>query len=131
RSIDPANRMTATKNRKRRTVPLTERLRVALKEVPRRGRYVVSRRDGQALGYYAMRERLHRIYLSAGVEAPPKPWHCLRHTFCTELARAGVPIHVIKELAGHASIQTTLDRKSTRLNSSHVKISYAVFCLKK
>src|SRR5690606_42055257 len=28
---------------------------------------------------------------------------------------------------GHAVI----DRKSTRLNSSHVKISYAVFCLKK
>src|SRR5690606_41218235 len=26
---------------------------------------------------------------------------------------------------------TTSDRKSTRLNSSHVKISYAVFCLKK
>src|SRR5690606_40236549 len=26
---------------------------------------------------------------------------------------------------------TKLDRKSTRLNSSHVKISYAVFCLKK
>src|SRR5690606_39492282 len=25
----------------------------------------------------------------------------------------------------------TPDRKSTRLNSSHVKISYAVFCLKK
>src|SRR5690606_42020379 len=26
---------------------------------------------------------------------------------------------------------TVSDRKSTRLNSSHVKISYAVFCLKK
>src|SRR5690606_41950456 len=26
---------------------------------------------------------------------------------------------------------TPTDRKSTRLNSSHVKISYAVFCLKK
>src|SRR5690606_41604027 len=26
---------------------------------------------------------------------------------------------------------STADRKSTRLNSSHVKISYAVFCLKK
>src|SRR3989442_3236269 len=25
----------------------------------------------------------------------------------------------------------TIDRKSTRLNSSHVRISYAVFCLKK
>src|SRR6266511_4570211 len=30
-----------------------------------------------------------------------------------------------------AEIGTPLDRKSTRLNSSHVKISYAVFCLKK
>src|SRR5690606_41238239 len=29
------------------------------------------------------------------------------------------------------SPRTTPDRKSTRLNSSHVKISYAVFCLKK
>src|SRR3989442_15045137 len=27
--------------------------------------------------------------------------------------------------------RSTLDRKSTRLNSSHVRISYAVFCLKK
>src|SRR5436309_11565748 len=26
---------------------------------------------------------------------------------------------------------SSIDRKSTRLNSSHVKISYAVFCLKK
>src|SRR5690606_40764366 len=32
----------------------------------------------------------------------------------------------IAEIAG-----LWLDRKSTRLNSSHVKISYAVFCLKK
>src|SRR5690606_40162647 len=30
-----------------------------------------------------------------------------------------------------AARQALLDRKSTRLNSSHVKISYAVFCLKK
>src|ERR1022692_5066624 len=28
-------------------------------------------------------------------------------------------------------IPTVLDRKSTRLNSSHLVISYAVFCLKK
>src|SRR3712207_8360429 len=35
---------------------------------------------------------------------------------------------------GHASATRTLvsrDRKSTRLNSSHANISYAVFCLKK
>src|SRR5207253_4215837 len=31
----------------------------------------------------------------------------------------------------HIHTHATLDRKSTRLNSSHVAISYAVFCLKK
>src|SRR6266699_3045645 len=30
-----------------------------------------------------------------------------------------------------ASVFGLIDRKSTRLNSSHVRISYAVFCLKK
>src|SRR5690349_22271688 len=30
-----------------------------------------------------------------------------------------------------AGIKRRVDRKSTRLNSSHVEISYAVFCLKK
>src|SRR5436309_8991174 len=40
-------------------------------------------------------------------------------------------------LAGEPGVPARLrlprggDRKSTRLNSSHVKISYAVFCLKK
>src|SRR5690606_41186043 len=32
---------------------------------------------------------------------------------------------------GYSSSAAQRDRKSTRLNSSHVKISYAVFCLKK
>src|SRR3712207_8062752 len=31
----------------------------------------------------------------------------------------------------HNAIVHNLDRKSTRLNSSHANISYAVFCLKK
>src|SRR5690606_40519961 len=33
-------------------------------------------------------------------------------------------------LARRTAASLELDRKSTRLNSSHVKISYAVFCLK-
>src|SRR5690606_40676447 len=36
---------------------------------------------------------------------------------------------LLRKPAGGAARQR--DRKSTRLNSSHVKISYAVFCLKK
>src|SRR5690606_19951239 len=34
-------------------------------------------------------------------------------------------------VAGLVGVAVVRDRKSTRLNSSHVKISYAVFCLKK
>src|SRR5690554_7213302 len=32
---------------------------------------------------------------------------------------------------GDRVFEAVVDRKSTRLNSSHVRISYAVFCLKK
>src|SRR3989442_11339895 len=39
---------------------------------------------------------------------------------------------VEEELArSNAELEKFRDRKSTRLNSSHVRISYAVFCLKK
>src|SRR5439155_19924452 len=42
-----------------------------------------------------------------------------------------VPGARVRAAALFAFEQATLDRKSTRLNSSHVAISYAVFCLKK
>src|SRR5690606_29914870 len=38
---------------------------------------------------------------------------------------------VLQQLLEEPIVWKYLDRKSTRLNSSHVKISYAVFCLKK
>src|SRR5690242_21166085 len=38
----------------------------------------------------------------------------------------GRAVAALQDLAG-----TRVDRKSTRLNSSHMSISYAVFCLKK
>src|SRR3712207_8147179 len=43
--------------------------------------------------------------------------------------RPGRGVDGAAELVGVAEVET--DRKSTRLNSSHANISYAVFCLKK
>src|SRR2546430_7216608 len=37
----------------------------------------------------------------------------------------------LADTVGHATPDGVRDRKSTRLNSSHSQISYAVFCLKK
>src|SRR5690606_41642447 len=50
------------------------------------------------------------------------------------VARYGMDDVTIAAALLHDAVEDTvltLDRKSTRLNSSHVKISYAVFCLKK
>src|SRR5947199_6579856 len=50
------------------------------------------------------------------------------------LARRGIDVVVIERTAVAAAASGKaggLDRKSTRLNSSHLGISYAVFCLKK
>src|SRR5690606_42153038 len=51
-----------------------------------------------------------------------------------QLSRASCRTRLPADRAGGTPGSTghgTGDRKSTRLNSSHVKISYAVFCLKK
>src|SRR6266513_5058236 len=46
--------------------------------------------------------------------------------------RAGIPFCRITDMFGEriVALPFSEDRKSTRLNSSHVSISYAVFCLK-
>src|SRR5690242_21509990 len=43
----------------------------------------------------------------------------------------GVKVGDVISLRFYGYRDSTLDRKSTRLNSSHMSISYAVFCLKK
>src|SRR4051812_49762525 len=48
------------------------------------------------------------------------------------LAVAGLALEVLAPLTRVvAAVTSRADRKSTRLNSSHMSISYAVFCLKK
>src|SRR3712207_7711356 len=55
----------------------------------------------------------------------------------TDFSRSHIFDELVKDSNGGHSLQTLIeqhfpkDRKSTRLNSSHANISYAVFCLKK
>src|SRR2546429_6561045 len=50
--------------------------------------------------------------------------------FVLEGVKKGAVLHFLKDFDGDAAGDVK-DRKSTRLNSSHGYISYAVFCLKK
>src|SRR5690606_4857196 len=68
-------------------------------------------------------------------------WATLRHLLvpCGVLVFAlplwgglnGPLVELSAAVVGKLARLSGIDRKSTRLNSSHVKISYAVFCLKK
>src|SRR5207249_7087272 len=51
-----------------------------------------------------------------------------RESMCTLQRQSPSTLPRVPE---HPSASVAKDRKSTRLNSSHVSISYAVFCLKK
>src|SRR5690625_6173658 len=70
---------------------------------------------------------------AVGGSAITSPWHA---SMTTGLVRA-VLLATLNQLhdLGYSTPSCTtdgfIDRKSTRLNSSHVAISYAVFCLKK
>src|SRR5437660_12847766 len=53
------------------------------------------------------------------------------HVLGGALERGDADAEVLRRLDDLARTKIDRDRKSTRLNSSHVAISYAVFCLKK
>src|SRR5437870_12388376 len=69
------------------------------------------------------------------IRRPPRSTLFPYTTLFRSLGRhALVGIEMIQPLANDRNafvVRADLDRKSTRLNSSHVAISYAVFCLKK
>src|SRR5258707_13895747 len=72
------------------------------------------------------------------IRRPPRstlfPYTTLFRSVIFQLAAQPDELRPFVRLAGHARDEcdfSHLDRKSTRLNSSHANISYAVFCLKK
>ena len=54
-----------------------------------------------------MGAKTYRNRILKSVVAPDLTPYCLRHTFCTDLEKAGVPINVAKELMGHSDISVT------------------------
>src|SRR5690606_40007716 len=83
----------------------------------------------------AMRAVLANARVIAVVGHSDKPYRT-SYRIAQYLRHAGYTVYpvnpTVETINGQPSYASLAeDRKSTRLNSSHVKISYAVFCLKK
>jgi len=63
---------------------------------------------GQNLSRTYVYEVVRRYLRLAGINKDKHGPHLLRHTFCTRLHQKGVAAFVIKELAGHKSLNTTM-----------------------
>src|SRR5690349_23964324 len=85
------------------------------------------RAEGQTLsplGLHILRTQLHTLHVEAA--------RLKREKATAERANAKATEAIATQAKTKALLSTcSQDRKSTRLNSSHVEISYAVFCLKK
>src|SRR5258707_11927132 len=78
---------------------------------------------------------LNVLFFFLMIRRPPRstlfPYTTLFRSPLPTAANAALPAPPIIPTSAPITPAKTLDRKSTRLNSSHANISYAVFCLKK
>ncbi|MCP3167704.1 tyrosine-type recombinase/integrase [Myxococcus qinghaiensis] len=74
-----------------------------------RGAYVFCQEDGMPFTDGMLKHPLTRALKAASIvrEVGLIGWHDLRHTYGSHLAMRGVPLKVIQELMGHATIEMT------------------------
>src|SRR5262245_60408915 len=76
-----------------------------------------------------MRQVVRLTHLSISTEKAYGPWAKRLRLFHHKRHPADMSAPALRAVLLHLAVEE--DRKSTRLNSSHLGISYAVFCLKK
>lgn len=87
-----------------RTVPIPARLQSILADTPRTGIYVITCADGRPItriGFYRIWDKVKHV---SPCEVRP---HMLRHTYCSNLYRAGIDLKTAQYLMGHSSIDMT------------------------
>jgi integrase len=99
-----------TKSGKWRLIPLSKGARSALKAFKGKGRVLPQ------VAPYSFSRAFSRDVTRSGLDGS---LHCLRHTYCSHLVMAGVPLRTVQVLAGHASFTTT--ERYVHLAPDHLK----------
>lgn len=99
-----------TKSRKERRVPILEPLRPVLERLTEgkepEAQLLVGPKGG-VLTTATVRDATNWDKIVANLGLTDLTRHGLRHTGATWMADAGVPLHVLQEILGHASMETT------------------------
>lgn len=111
------------KGQKERLVPTTSENILELLQF-------AGRRQGRIFGTMTQRELRGEVWealrkVSSAKQLSP---HAIRHTFATELTRAGMPTSTLAEILGHANVQTTQKYiDSAQLNTAAAYKQYQQF----
>jgi integrase len=69
---------------------------------------VVRKVKGKNLPMADVRQWFDSALIDVGITDEAATWHVCRHTFCSRLVAAGIPLPDVKEYAGHTDIRTTM-----------------------
>lgn len=93
-----------TKSGHTRHVPLSDLALAVFESLPKESD-LVFHRHGRSVRYVRALEALREACSCAGI--PHASWHTLRHTFASTLVQRGVPLAIIRDLLGHATVKMT------------------------
>jgi integrase len=107
--------VTEPKSGRSRDIPLSDDAVAALKAQRHlRGPLVFCADDGRMLRKEECKHPLWRACKRSGLRRIG--WHVLRHTFASHLTMRGVPLKVVQELLGHATMEMTMRYAHLSLN---------------
>ena len=107
-----------TKTGKIRNIPISDELNNLLKSILNTENNIINLYEPERYLFLTKRIAQHRkdcVTMSfkkvlRKLNLPEKfHFHCLRHTFITQLIKNGVNINYVKEIAGHSDIKTTMN----------------------
>jgi len=99
------------KGGKSRTIPIASPVAHAIQdhlpERPSSSDPIFQTGAGTRLGNTGLQRLFHRVVGKAGLSAQGFTLHSLRHAFATHLLRSGADVATVRDLLGHASLETT------------------------